>query len=57
VGLGASHADLMDMIDTQVSMFTTMLASRDESVDRCHSSNTTARLATFTALRAYTALG
>lgn len=57
VGLGASYADLMDMIDTQVSMFTRMLSSRAESVERGHSSNTTARLATFTALRAYTAMG
>ena len=57
VGLGASYADLMDMIDTQVSMFTRMLSSRSDSVERCHSSNTTARLATFTALRAHTAMG
>ena len=55
VGLGASYTDLMDMIDTQVSMFTRMLSSHDV-VERCHSSNTTARLATFTARRAYTAM-
>jgi hypothetical protein len=58
VGMGSSYDDLNHMIDTQIKMFTELISQRngsgrDSGIGRCHSSNTTASLATSTALRAY----